>query len=155
MSPPSARPCSPAAASTPMPRFPKTPPAMAIRAVIGAYRLNPRSADRAYLKLCRQAFYNDLPMDDFLRFATFLGADTPAKASADDGRGTPERWGRLPRSYVRCTLDQALPLALQDRMIREADQMPPGNRFAVHMLESSHSPFASVPDRLAEFLVRL
>ncbi len=124
-------------------------------AQIGAYRLNPRSTDRAYLELCRQAFYNDLQMDDFLRFAAFLGADTPAKASADDGRGTPERWGQVPRSYVRCTRDQALPLALQDRMIREADEMTPGNRFDVHTLESTHSPFASMPDRLATLLAGL
>lgn len=124
-------------------------------ATIGAYRLNPHSADRAYLELCRKAFYNDLPIDDFLRFAAFLCADTPTKASADDGRGTPERWGRVPRSYVRCTRDQALPLALQDRMIREADHMTPANRFDVHTLESSHSPFASMPDKLAGLLANL
>jgi len=124
-------------------------------AKIGAYRLNARSADPAYLELCRKAFYNDMPMDAFLRFAAHLSADTPGKASADDGRGTPGRWGRVPRTYIRCTLDQALPLALQDRMIREADAMTPANRFDVRTLESSHSPFASMPDTLAALLASL
>lgn len=124
-------------------------------AKIGAYRLNARSTDRAYLELCRQAFYNDLPMDVFLRFAAYLNADAPTKASADDARGTLTRWGRVPRSYVRCTMDQALPLALQDRMIREADAMTPANRFDVHTLESSHSPFASMPEKLASLLAGL
>jgi pimeloyl-ACP methyl ester carboxylesterase len=122
---------------------------------IGAFRLNARSADHAYLEQCRQAFYNDLPMEAFLRFAAFLNFDTPAKASAADGRGTPERWGSVPRTYVRCTLDQALPLSLQDRMIREADQMAPTNPFNVQTLESGHSPFASMPDTLADVLADL
>ena len=45
-----------------------------------------------------------------------------------------------------------MPLALQDRMIAEADAYTPGNRFEVRSLPSSHSPFASMPDRLAEVL---
>ncbi|OYU35717.1 alpha/beta fold hydrolase [Novosphingobium sp. PASSN1] len=121
-------------------------------AKIGAYRLDARSTDGAYLEICRKAFYNDLPMDTFLRFAAYLNADAPAKASSEDARGTTARWGRVPRSYVRCTLDQALPLALQDRMIREADALTPSNRFDVLTLESSHSPFASMPDKLASLL---
>lgn len=123
--------------------------------VIGAYRLNVRSTEPAYLEQCRQAFYNDMPMDAFLRFASYLNADAPARASDDDGRGTPARWGRVPRTFVRCTLDQALPIELQDRMIREADQATGSNRFDVHTLESSHSPFASMPDRLAGLLAAL
>lgn len=122
---------------------------------IGAYRLNVRSTDPAYLEQCRQAFYNDLPMEAFLRFASYLNADAPAKASGDDGRGTAARWGRVPRTFVRCTLDQALPIELQDRMIREADQSTRDNRFDVHTLESSHSPFASMPDKLAGILANL
>lgn len=119
---------------------------------IGAYRLDPRSADAAYLEQVRQAFYGDVPFDDFLKFAACLNPDTPVKAASDDGRGTVARWGRVPRTFVRCTLDQALPVELQDRMIREADQFTPRNRFTVQTLESSHSPFASMPDRLAALL---
>jgi hypothetical protein len=44
----------------------------------------------------------------------------------------------VPRSYIRFTLDRALPLALQDRMIDEADAATPGNRFDVHSLPAPH-----------------
>ena len=37
-------------------------------------------------------------------------------------------------------------------MIAEADEATPDNRFAVHTLVSSHSAFASMPDRLAKVL---
>ena len=40
-------------------------------------------------------------------------------------------------------------------MIREADAMTPENRFDVHTLTSSHSPFASMPDKLADLLAGL
>ena len=40
-------------------------------------------------------------------------------------------------------------------MIAEADGLTPDNRFDVHSLPSSHSPFASMPDRLAALLASL
>jgi hypothetical protein len=43
-------------------------------------------------------------------------------------------------------------LALQDRMISEADAVTPRNKFQVETLASSHSSFASMPDRLAVVL---
>ena len=56
---------------------------------------------------------------------------------------------------MRTTQDNTIPLALQDRMIAEADAATPGNRFAVHTLASGHSPFASMPDDLATVLADL
>lgn len=119
----------------------------------GAYRLNPRSPDGAYLERVRQAFYGDVDTDEFLKFVAYLNPDAPCRAARDDGRGSIGRWGSVPRTYVRCTRDLAIPLALQDRMIREADQFTPRNRFVVESLESSHSPFASMPDRLSALLM--
>ncbi|WP_338281125.1 hypothetical protein [Corallococcus caeni] len=37
-------------------------------------------------------------------------------------------------------------------MIREPDAFTPGNAFTVDTLESSHSPFASQPQKLAALL---
>jgi hypothetical protein len=37
-------------------------------------------------------------------------------------------------------------------MIADADALTPGNWFEVRTLPSSHSPFASMPDKLAEVL---
>ena len=37
-------------------------------------------------------------------------------------------------------------------MIAEADAVTPDNKFQVHTLASSHSSFASMPDKLAAIL---
>jgi pimeloyl-ACP methyl ester carboxylesterase len=121
----------------------------------GAVRLNPHSADASYLEMARQAFYNDLPMAEAFRFIASLVPDVPLSVALEDARGTPARWGTVPRTYIRCTLDNALPIALQDLMIKEADTTFLGNAFDVKTLVSSHSPFASVPDKLAALLHEL
>jgi pimeloyl-ACP methyl ester carboxylesterase len=118
----------------------------------GAMRINPREADPEYVEKGRQAFYNDLTTDDYFALAGCLTPDLPVAVCFDDARGTVERWGRIPRTFVRCTEDHTIPLALQDRMIAEADAATPDNPFTVHTLASSHSPFASMPDRLAKLL---
>jgi pimeloyl-ACP methyl ester carboxylesterase len=124
-------------------------------AVTGALRINPRSADASYVEKARLAFYNDLSTADFLPFADTLMPDVPLQVGLDDAHGTPANWGTVPRLFIRCTLDQALPLALQDRMIREADQATPNNRFATATLASSHSAFASQPAQVAALLASL
>lgn len=123
--------------------------------VIGAIRINPRSGDLAYLERGRQAFYNDVPAEDYLPFAAGLTPDLPLAAATDDARGTAGRWGSLPRTFIRCTLDRVIPIALQDRMIREADEATPHNTFDVASLDASHSPFASRPRDVARILAGL
>lgn len=55
--------------------------------------------------------------------------------------------GLVPSTYVRCTLDRAVPLAQQDAMAVHCDE--------VVDIETDHSPFASAVDELADLLVRL
>ena len=62
---------------------------------------------------------------------------------------TPERAGRLPRYYVECTEDGAIPIALQRRMIASH----PCRR--VFTLETDHSPFYSAVDELAGCLLQV
>lgn len=57
-----------------------------------------------------------------------------------------ERFQSIRRSYIRCTQDRALSVQFQDRMI----ERQPCQKVAT--LEASHSPFLSMPDRLAETL---
>lgn len=119
---------------------------------IGAFRINPRSTDSAYIERGRQAFYGDVSPEEFCSYATYLNPDLPLRAAQGNGRGTAGKWGKVPRTYIRCRLDRAIPIELQDRMIREADEMTPQNRFSVETLESSHSAFASMPQVLAHLL---
>jgi pimeloyl-ACP methyl ester carboxylesterase len=62
---------------------------------------------------------------------------------------TPQRFGRIPRVYVECTEDRALSIDMQRDMIKKS---PPVN---VRSLPSSHSPFLSMPDKLADALADL
>ena len=57
---------------------------------------------------------------------------------------TPVRFGRIPRVYIECTEDRALSIDMQRDMIAKS---PPVD---VRSLPSSHSPFLSMPDRLAD-----
>jgi pimeloyl-ACP methyl ester carboxylesterase len=118
----------------------------------GAMRIDPRNADPAYVEAGRRALYNDMPTEEYLRFAAYFNPDYPLAVAFADARGTAGRWGALPRMFIRLTEDHTVPPALQDRMIADADTMTPGNRFDVRELASSHSAFASMPDRLAAIL---
>jgi len=121
----------------------------------GAMRINPRSADPEYVEKGRLALYGDVPTEQYVRFASYCNPDLPLAVAFDDARGTAERWGRVPRTFIRTTEDRTVPLPLQDRMITEADGLTPDNPFDVRSLPSSHSPFASMPDRLASLLASL
>ena len=118
----------------------------------GAQRINPRDADPAYIEKGRQALYNDVSTEDYLRFAVYCNPDLPLAVAFDNAQGTAERWGRIRRTFIRCTKDHTVPVLLQDRMISEADAVTPSNKFQVHTLPSSHSSFASMPGRLATVL---
>ena len=120
--------------------------------VTGAQRINPRDADPAYVEKGRLALYNDVSTETYLRFAVYCNPDLPLAVCFDNAHGTPQRGGRIPRTFIRCTEDHTIPLALQDRMIGEADAVTPDNKFQVETLASSHSSFASMPDQLAEVL---
>jgi len=53
----------------------------------------------------------------------------------------------IPRRYVFCTKDKAIPLELQKRMVREAPCVETAE------LHTDHSPFYSMPDELTRILV--
>jgi pimeloyl-ACP methyl ester carboxylesterase len=65
---------------------------------------------------------------------------TPMRLSAD-------RWGRVPRTYIECSEDRAIPLSSQRLM----QQLVPGAR--VVSLPTDHSPFLSSPRELADALI--
>ena len=57
-----------------------------------------------------------------------------------------DAFAALPRAYVSCTLDRAIPVALQRRMLQSAGCDP------VIELEADHSPWISRSDELASVL---
>ncbi|MEU3407775.1 alpha/beta hydrolase [Streptomyces sp. NPDC006670] len=111
----------------------RTPPGL------GVHRFNWRSADPAFFAAAKEAFAADRPDDAVRALLATLEPDESAAIATDDARGLPETWGRVSRTFLRFTEDRALPLPLQDLMIREADAATPGNRFRVRSLAAPHA----------------
>ncbi len=121
-------------------------------AAIGATRIHVGSGDEAYRSLLKAAFYGDVSESDFAHAASQLHCDESNAGAVALSEMTPGRFGTVPRHYIRCTQDRAIPLAGQDHMIATVDGAI-GGKTTVHTLESSHSPFLSQPDALANILI--
>ncbi len=118
-------------------------------AVVGAFRSNWRIADPVRLAKAKEAFMSDSTDAEFHTFLNSMMPDElPGKGDVDS-RGDLRTWGRIPRVYVRHLRDNIIPLALQDRMIREADERTPRNRFRVFDLDTAHVPTSA---KLGELL---
>ncbi|WP_419998785.1 alpha/beta fold hydrolase [Streptomyces boninensis] len=124
-------------------------------AELGLLRFNFRTADPKALDGLRQAFAADMTDDEFRNFLNTFQPDESLHADTDDDRAKAATWGRIPRSYVRLTDDASITLAMQDRMIREADALTPENRFDVRTLQSAHLRWLVHPKPAAEALAAI
>jgi pimeloyl-ACP methyl ester carboxylesterase len=124
-------------------------------AAIGGLRLDTASPDPSYHQLLRDAFFGDVGADLADAAIGLLTPDAPAGIAAGATTLTADGWGSVPRTYVMCSRDRALQPAMQRRFIELADAAFPGNPTTVHTLESSHSPFLSVPGELADIILKL
>jgi pimeloyl-ACP methyl ester carboxylesterase len=122
-------------------------------AAIGATRINIGSTDDAYRSRLRATFYGDVSESEFALAVSQLHCDEPVGAVTPSGI-TPGRFGMVPRHYIRCTLDRAIPVTGQDHMIATVDGAI-GGKTTIHTLESSHSPFLSQPAALSKILIRI
>jgi pimeloyl-ACP methyl ester carboxylesterase len=122
-------------------------------AATGATRINVGSVDDAYRSRLRATFYGDVSESEFALAVLQLHCDEPVGAVTPSGI-TPGRFGTVPRHYIRCTQDRAIPLAGQDHMIATVDGAI-GGKTTIHTLESSHSPFLSQPAALSKILTRI
>lgn len=71
----------------------------------------------------------------------------PMGSFGAETRLTPERFGAIPRTYIECLQDRALPIVRQ----RAMQEMVPGAR--VVTLDADHSPFLCMPQELAHALL--
>jgi len=96
----------------------------------------------------REIFYADCSAEDVERAASRLCAQ-PIPVLLETAQLSAARFGSVPRIYIECLQDRAVPLDCQRKMSA-------AHRFhAVHSLESSHSPSFSMPNELAELLIAL
>jgi pimeloyl-ACP methyl ester carboxylesterase len=119
---------------------------------IGATRIHAGSTDAAYRSLLRAAFYGDVLESEFAHAMSQLHCDESNVGAVTPSDITPGGFGTVPRHYIRCTQDRAVPLAGQDYMITTVDAAI-GSKTTTHTLESSHSPFLSQPANLAKILI--
>lgn len=94
----------------------------------------------------RAAFYGECSEADAAWATAHLVPD-PSVGHTTPARTTAARWGRVPRVYIECLRDRAIPIALQRRMYTAS----PCRK--VFSLDTDHSPFLSAPQALADLLV--
>jgi pimeloyl-ACP methyl ester carboxylesterase len=121
-------------------------------AAIGATRIHAGSTDQAYRSLLKAAFYGDVSEPQFAYAVSQLHCDESNAGAVTPSEIAPGRFGTVPRHYIRCTQDRAIPLTGQDHMIATVDRAI-GGKTTTHTLESSHSPFLSQPARLSKILI--
>lgn len=132
------------------------PPGVAVGKVVGFDDLAPEIAAAVTLsadgctsrwsspELARQVLYNETDMSVAERaFARLCpepasNSDLPLAISA-------ERYGGVPRAYIECLRDAAIPIVLQRRMLA-------AQPCKVFTMDTDHSPFYSRPQELAVFL---
>ncbi|CAB3810023.1 alpha/beta fold hydrolase [Paraburkholderia fynbosensis] len=98
------------------------------------------------LATVRSSFYGDCSDRDVAVAAANVVPTNTAVPYHARTETTQERFGSIPRVFIECTQDFALPIDQQRRM--QADV--PGAK--VVTMNTSHSPFFSQPERLAEII---
>ena len=115
-------------------------------AVTGALRID--TGDPGGHAAVREAFYGDVDEGTAAAAIGLLSPDAPAGVPAEAFTVTDGRFGAVPHTYVTCTKDNTVPVALQRRFVTEIDAIS-RTPTAVVELDSSHSPFLSQPAALA------
>jgi pimeloyl-ACP methyl ester carboxylesterase len=123
-------------------------------AAIGALRLDTASPDPSYRQLLRDCFFGDVGSAVADAAIGLLAPDAPAGIAAGATTLTAAGWGSVPRTYVVCTQDRALQPAMQRKFIELADAAFPHSPTNVYTLDSSHSPFLSMPGELAGMILK-
>ncbi|MGW0809807.1 alpha/beta fold hydrolase [Nonomuraea sp. NPDC002799] len=122
---------------------------------LGAGRANYRTADPALLAALQAAVMADVTDQQFRAYLNILQPDESIAVMTSDARVHAGTWGTIARTYIRLTGDRSLPIAMQDRLIAEADALTPGNPYDVHTLDTTHAGFLFRAAEVAAILDRL
>ncbi|MEV3871175.1 alpha/beta fold hydrolase [Streptomyces sp. NPDC049906] len=124
-------------------------------AELGLLRVNFRTADPAALAGLKAAFLADGTDEEFLTFLNTFQPDENLDVGTSADRAQAATWGRVPKTFVRLADDASLPLAAQDRLIREGDALTPENPYEVRTLSGSHLKWLVDPAPAARVLGEL
>ena len=90
--------------------------------------------------------YHDVPPDVA---ADIVKGLQPFSTHTLDSPATYAGYKHIPTTYVYATLDRMIPYEKQQDLVKNA-----GLPITTYVCESSHSPFASMPERVARILRR-
>ncbi|WP_016905544.1 alpha/beta fold hydrolase [Streptomyces xiaopingdaonensis] len=124
-------------------------------AQLGLLRSNFRTADPEALAALKAAMLADGTDEEFLAFLNTFQPDENLDIGGPADRAQADTWGRIPKTYVRLTDDASMPLAVQDRLIREGDELTPTNPYTVRTLEGSHLKWLVEPAAAARLLTEV
>ena len=85
-------------------------------------------------------------------FLNTFQPDENLDAGTPDDRARADTRGRIPRTCLRPAEDASVPLAMQNRMIREGDALTPENPYDARTLTSSHLKWLVHPAPAARVL---
>jgi pimeloyl-ACP methyl ester carboxylesterase len=94
------------------------------------------------------AFYHDVDVDT-ADWAISKLVPQAAAPFATPVMTTVERFGAIAKTYIECTADNAIPIAVQRAMQRKWPVE------TILTMDTSHSPFFSQPEQLAQHLMSL
>lgn len=124
-------------------------------AELGLLRVNFRTADQAALAALKAAFLADGTEEEFLTFLNTFQPDENLDVGGAADRAQAATWGRVPKTFVRLADDASMPLVMQDRLIREGDELTPDNPYDVRTLGGSHLKWLVDPAPAARVLGEL
>lgn len=124
-------------------------------AELGLLRTNFRSADPDVLGAFKAAFLADGTDEEFLTALNTFQPDENLDVGTGADRAQADTWGTIPRTFVRLEGDASMPLAMQDRLIREGDTLTPDNPWDVRTLPGSHLMWLVRPGAAAALLGEL
>ena len=122
---------------------------------VGLLRCNFRTADPDVLAGLKAVFLADGTDDELRAFLSTFQPDENLDAGTSDDRAQAATWGTVPRTFVRLSEDASMPLAMQDRLIREGDALTPDNPYDVRTLTSSHLSWLVHPAPAADVLAEV
>jgi pimeloyl-ACP methyl ester carboxylesterase len=95
----------------------------------------------------QNAFAHDIPKEAFDQAKPFIVPE-PAAPLSYELEITENAFGNIPKYYIECTEDRAIPIDIQRAMYQ-------GKVKKSYSLESSHTPNFSQPDKLATILLEI
>ena len=104
--------------------------------------------DRLDPEIYREGLYHDCNEEDNRLGLSLLGKE-PLRPALAKLHLTQDRYGRVPKAYVRLTQDRAVTPALQDRLLNETKVD------RVESISASHSAYFSKPDELVSTILGL